>query len=171
MTSASPHGVALGAAAEAMWASRLLRWLSAARRIRSPLRFVFLVSSFVAGTAIVVAGCADSGATGRAEPSIGAESVRVMVRFRPGTPDPADPAFLASLASRSGIAGILFIRPMSGGAYVVEVGCEAPSAVSEDDCATALARLRSTEPVVEVEVDARVRHQPARRPSEAEPNG
>ena len=85
---------------------------------------------------------------------------RVIVRFRPGTPDPADRAFREALARSAQVGRIDFVRPMSGDAYVLQVGCpQIDGSRAADPCAAALDRLRKTDEVLSIEADRRERIQ------------
>ncbi len=107
--------------------------------------------------AIVAAqGCA------AAPPPPGPEA-RVIVRFRPGSPDPSDAAFRARLASSAHVSRVDLLRSMSGDAFVMIVGCADPNAptasTASDACASALERLAATEWVTSIENDGREKHQ------------
>ena len=85
---------------------------------------------------------------------------RVIVRFKPGTPDPAEPAFRAALARSARVGRIDFVRSMSGGAYVLQVGCDDGGAGrAKDPCAAAMERLGRTDAVLSIEADRRERIQ------------
>lgn len=90
-------------------------------------------------------------------PSTPEPTVRVIVRFKPGVPDPLDPAFLTRLADLSRVTHIDPIRPMSGNAYVLQVTCVDPQAAQPavDPCASAVARLSRSDAVLGIEVDRR----------------
>ncbi len=83
---------------------------------------------------------------------------RVIVRLKAGTPDPADPVFREALARTAGVERIDFIRPMSGDAYVLQVGCpDVDPGRRNDPCAAALDRLGKTDAVLSIEADRRER--------------
>lgn len=88
---------------------------------------------------------------------------RVIVRFRPGSPDPSDAAFRARLASSAHVARIDLLHAMSGDAYVMTVACADPTSTtmlnSSDTCAAAIKRLGATAGVASVENDGREKHQ------------
>ena len=88
-------------------------------------------------------------------------TVRVIARFGPAVLDPLDPAFLTRLAERSHVTRIDPIRPMSGGAYVLQVACSDPQSAkaTADPCASAVARLSRSDAVLGIEVDRREKHQ------------
>lgn len=89
-----------------------------------------------------------------------ARDARVIVRFKPGTPDPADPAFREALARSAQVGRIDFVRPMSGDAYVLQVGCpDRDSGGGNDPCAAAMERLGRTGAVLSIEADRRERIQ------------
>jgi len=73
---------------------------------------------------------------------------QIIVKFRdPGT-DPSRPAFLTSLSASAGTE-ITFVRPMSGGAFVLRAG----GVGSPDDLAEVVRRLRARPDVESVEPD------------------
>ncbi len=115
--------------------------------------------STLAAAMIVAQGCA---AASNAPASADA---RVIVRFRPGSPDPSDAAFRARLASSAHVSRVDLLHPMSGGAYVMTVGCADPSATTTtasntaDACASAIERLGATESVTSIEIDSREKQQ------------
>ena len=88
---------------------------------------------------------------------------RVIVRFRPGSPEPADAAFRARLAASAHVTRVDLLHPMSGDAYVMTVACANPDAATtsngSDACATAIKRLGATEWVLSIENDGREKHQ------------
>ena len=107
-------------------------------------------------TIAVAQGCVAASSTPSPE-------ARVIVRFRPGSPEPGDAAFRARLASSAHVTRLDLVRPMSGDAYVMKVACADPDAATtwnaSDACATAIKRLGATEWVMSVENDGREKHQ------------
>lgn len=89
--------------------------------------------------------------------------VRIIVRFHPGSPDPSDAAFRARLAASARVSRIDLLHPMSGGAYVMTIGCADPAFASTanlpDACAAAIRRLGATRWVASIENDRREKHQ------------
>ena len=92
-----------------------------------------------------------------------APEARVIVRFRPGSPDPSDAAFRARLASSARLSRIDLLHPMSGGAYVMTIGCADPNAATTanppDACAAAIRRLGASAWIASIDNDRREKHQ------------
>ncbi|MDQ6680884.1 MAG: hypothetical protein M3Y67_07975 [Pseudomonadota bacterium] len=121
-----------------------------------------IVSSRFVGFAIAAAAIGVAQGCVAASTAPGPDA-RVIVRFRPGSPDPSDAAFRARLAAAAHVSRIDLLHPMSGGAYVMTVGCADPDATtasnSSDACASAIKRLGATEWVRDIENDGREKHQ------------
>ena len=86
------------------------------------------------------------------------DSTRVIVRFRSDVVDAADPAFLEALARAAHVERIESIRPMSGDAYVMRIGCHdprRPAGASDASCDAAIARVAAVESVLMIEPDGR----------------
>ncbi|MGI9024536.1 MAG: hypothetical protein ACR2GP_02965 [Burkholderiaceae bacterium] len=122
-----------------------------ARKRRRLAGFATLAAAIVAAQGCVAA------------PSPVGPEARVIVRFRPGSPDPYDAAFRARLASSARVSHVDLLRPMSGDAYVMTIGCADPNATTastaSDACASAITRLGATEWVASIENDGREKHQ------------
>lgn len=139
-------------------AARRTAWCAMASARR---REATLCLAVVLCAASVASGCANPavGSTATAPLASDSEAARVIVRFRSATVDPADAAFRARWAADVGVPWIDVIRPMSGGAYVVRVACLPPGGSPADRCAAAVDRLRRSDAVADVEIDARETHQ------------
>ncbi|MEO8936859.1 MAG: hypothetical protein ABI277_03375 [Burkholderiaceae bacterium] len=123
----------------------------------APVHAPLLANLIALTTMCIVSSVAACAADAPAAPP---PTLRVIVRFAHGVPDPQQPAFLARLASLAHVADIEAIRPMSGDAFVMRVVCTDPrDPHAVDPCPAALARLGSAEGVVGVEVDRRERIQ------------
>ncbi len=96
-----------------------------------------------------------------AAPSTTGPEARVIVRFRPGSPDPSDAAFRARLASSAQVSRVDLLRAMSGDAYVMRVACADPHSAATSNpanaCASAIARLGASEWVMSIENDGHER--------------
>lgn len=108
-------------------------------------------------------GCAAAPTPPTPPATAAAPEARVIVRFRPGSPDPSDPAFRARLASSARVSRIDLLHPMSGGAYVMTIGCADPNAAATahppDACAAAIGRLGASDWVASIDHDRREKHQ------------
>ena len=125
---------------------------------------VALLSSMIAGCANgpaaseVLPGRADglasepSAAARSAASSTQAEVAQVIVMFRPEVGDPAGAVFLQSLSSLGQLSRVEFVRPMSGGAYVMRLYCAS-------NCDAAIARLKDSGVIDLIERDAIARPQ------------
>ena len=109
-------------------------------------------------------GCAESNmrssAASTAASNPPSSEARVIVRFRPGSPDPSDVAFRTRLASRAQVSRVDLLHAMSGDAYVITVTCDATAgsawpADASSACAAAIKRLGATEWVLSIESDGR----------------
>ena len=109
---------------------------------------------------MAVASCVPACASDQASPRAADTLVRVIVRFRDARTDPSDRAFLERLAAAAEVTRIELVRPMSGGAYVMNVACTVTDPTAPTDpCSAAVARVGAIGIVLGIEVDGRVRHQ------------
>ena len=79
---------------------------------------------------------------------------QLIIKFMDAVADPSRPEFVKTLSQDAGV-GLVYLRPVSGGAHVFRVESGAPPPV----LAEAIKRLAARRDIVYVEPDRLLRHQ------------
>ncbi len=116
------------------------------------LALVACIAPLLSGCAVRAGGVSAYGSPPQAEWQA-ATIDRVIVQFQPGM-DPTDAQFLGLLSEGLG-ASLIYLRPLSGGAHLLQVRGHADAARFLE----LVAHLNRRPEVVYAETDARMRHQ------------
>jgi hypothetical protein len=120
--------------------------------------FIFVTSLLLLNA---LSGCAGADTPTAAGTELHADSLRakqmtqVIIKFRDPKVNPAEPVYLNALARDVGVA-LAFVRPMSGGAYVLRV----EGNVDNEQFQQVLSALAKRSDVEYAEPDRRVQHMP-----------